>query len=517
MIIFSQQGKLFEFSSANLEQSLERFQEYTGPVERKRGSDYAALQASGTTEDSEDDDADGHGESGDGGGGGGGGGAGKSGKRGSTSVHSNLRGKEEWKNGSKPVVPTQGANKGKRQRTSIPKSTSSNRRSSSPYENNQAIVESTHGMGVLDRYSRVPEYVDGMESSSGVVGMRSGAGYQDGSRKRQRSVEEPYGHRQYSTEPSHSSTPPPQPPMHSLYGSSARANGNVHHQMEPSLVVPHPNTGVYIGQHHHHHHAPSSSSHANGTSSSSVPPTAAELGTPETYARYHDSSSNGAVWHSEGQMAMQIQARLQAEQAQLHEIRRQQAQNMEWQRRIQAAEGGGQAMGVPYPGGGRSGGGAAGGGGGGGGGDDDYDQMTMAQGQGPGMDAFLAQLLAGCGSNDQQQQQQLQAVAAHAQSLDPAAGVSIPSRQWQPTATPSSASSFEGSQPPPPQSVADYLAMLRAGGHQPPQPPPPSSSMMAHQHPRSSSSTAKPPSSYVTGMQNGIHGEDSVRMPTPPR
>jgi hypothetical protein len=27
MIIFSQQGKLFEFSSSNLEQSLERFQE----------------------------------------------------------------------------------------------------------------------------------------------------------------------------------------------------------------------------------------------------------------------------------------------------------------------------------------------------------------------------------------------------------------------------------------------------------------------------------------------------------
>jgi len=301
--------------------------------------------------------------------------------------------------------------------------------------------------------------------------------------------------------------------MHSLYGPSARANGNVHHQMEPSLVVaqnPNPNTGVYIG-HHHHHEAPSSSSHANGTSfPSSAPPTGAELRTPETYGRYPDSSSNDAVWHSEGQMAMQIQARLQAEQAQLQEIRRQQAQNMEWQRRIQAAEGG-QAMGVSYTGGGRSGGGGAGGGGG----DDDYDQMTMTPGQGPGMDAFLAQLLAGCGGNDQQQQQ-LQAMA-QAQSLDPAAGVSIPSRQWQPTATPSSASSFEGSQPPPPQSVADYLAMLRAG-HQPSQQqPPPSSSMMAQQHPRSSSSTVKPPSSYVTGMQNGIHGEDSVRMPTPPR
>jgi hypothetical protein len=143
MIIFSQQGKLFEFSSSNLEQSLERFQEvrflvclfsggrtgstaencppfpranqYTGPVERKRGSDYASLQACGATEDSDDDDVD-HPESGDGaaggGGGGGGGGTGKNGKKGSTSVHSNLRGKEEWKNGSKPLVAVQNGNKG---------------------------------------------------------------------------------------------------------------------------------------------------------------------------------------------------------------------------------------------------------------------------------------------------------------------------------------------------------------------------------------------------------------------
>jgi hypothetical protein len=36
MIIFSQQGKLFEFSSSNLEQSLERFQEVRFLVSTRR-------------------------------------------------------------------------------------------------------------------------------------------------------------------------------------------------------------------------------------------------------------------------------------------------------------------------------------------------------------------------------------------------------------------------------------------------------------------------------------------------
>jgi hypothetical protein len=188
-------------------------------------------------------------------------------------------------------------------------------------------------------------------------------------------------------------------------------------------------------------------------------------------------------------MAMQIQARLQAEQAQLHELRRQQAQNLEWQRRIQAAEAG-HSINLPYPGGQ---------------GEDEFDQLTSSQG--PGMDAFLAQLLAGGGGNDQQQ------MVAHAQAME--SGAMITSRQWQPTATPSSTSSFESQQPPPPQSVADYLAMLRAGH----QPQPPHSSMMGHQQPlqppRPSSSSVKPTSSYVTGQHGGMNGEDSVRMPTP--
>lgn len=57
VVIFSQSGKLFEFSSNDLDDSIQRYHEYAGPVERRRGEEFAILQGrdDGSGDENEND------------------------------------------------------------------------------------------------------------------------------------------------------------------------------------------------------------------------------------------------------------------------------------------------------------------------------------------------------------------------------------------------------------------------------------------------------------------------------
>lgn len=58
ILIFSNAGKPYEFSSRDLDFEVDRYLEYEGLIERRRGEEFAAMAEAGEDDDDDDDDGD---------------------------------------------------------------------------------------------------------------------------------------------------------------------------------------------------------------------------------------------------------------------------------------------------------------------------------------------------------------------------------------------------------------------------------------------------------------------------